>query len=169
LEAVSYRAVRTVFEADIELATSQIASCITRCNVQCKIFKMQQKRHTHSRELSSDFLLGCVQGIAKAAMKANCLLPSTTKTFRWKSCPFECKKTANTNSQMETTARQPFQVFKDHNNRTIQEMLKVSNVYCYRNSNEMSSDDEESEDKEQLNSIHTFPQCSLLGDCGERK
>ena len=49
-------------------------------------------------------------------------------------------------NQIEKAAKQLFQVVKDHNNPTIQEMLDISNVYCYRNA-DGSSDDEDSEDE----------------------
>ena len=46
----------------------------------------------------------------------------------------------NSNNDIETAARQLFNVVKDHNNINIQEMLDVSNVYCYDNACESSSD-----------------------------
>ena len=50
-------------------------------------------------------------------------------------------------NQIEKAAKQLFQVVKDHNNQTtIQEMLDISNVYCYRNA-DSSSDDKDSEDE----------------------
>ena len=49
-------------------------------------------------------------------------------------------------NQIEKAAKQLFQVVKDHNNPTIQEMLDISNVYCYRNA-DGSLDDEDSEDE----------------------
>ena len=79
--------------------------------------------------------------------------------------PIRVRKTPNSSSQMETAARQLFQVVKDHNNGTIQDMLNVSNIYCYRNADETSSDDEESEDTEdELHSIHfpSVPCCMLV-------
>ena len=43
---------------------------------------------------------------------------------------------------MENAARQLFQMVKDHNNKTVQEMLEVSNVYCYRHAGDSSTDDD---------------------------
>ena len=44
----------------------------------------------------------------------------------------------NSNNDIETAARQLFNVLKDHNNITIQEMLDVSNVYCYDDEEEIA-------------------------------
>ena len=44
-------------------------------------------------------------------------------------------------NQIEKAAKQLFQVVKDHNNPTIQEMLDISNVYCYRNADGSSEDE----------------------------
>ena len=52
----------------------------------------------------------------------------------------------HSSNQIEKAAKQLFQVVKDHNNPIIQEMLDISNVYCYRNA-DGSSDDEDSEDE----------------------
>ena len=49
-------------------------------------------------------------------------------------------------NQMETAAKQLFNVVKDHNNPTIQDMLDVSNVYCYRNARDWSSGSDEDKD-----------------------
>ena len=58
---------------------------------------------------------------------------------------------ASSNREMETAARQLFNVVKDHNNATIQEMLDVSNVYCFRHAQESSSSDScEEEDIDDL-------------------
>ena len=48
-------------------------------------------------------------------------------------------------NQVEKAAKQLFQVLKDHNNPTIQEMLDISNVYCYRHAED--SCDEDSDDE----------------------
>ena len=53
----------------------------------------------------------------------------------------------NSNNDIETAARQLFNVVKDHNNITIQEMLDVSNVYCYENACESSSDADDDEEE----------------------
>ena len=53
----------------------------------------------------------------------------------------------NSNNDIETAARQLFNVVKDHNNITIQEMLDVSNVYCYDNACESSSDADDDEEE----------------------
>ena len=47
--------------------------------------------------------------------------------------------------QVERAARQLFQVVKDHNNPTIQEMLDVSNVYCYGEADDSLDDDSDDE------------------------
>ena len=44
-------------------------------------------------------------------------------------------------NQVEKAAKQLFQVVKDHNNPTIQEMLDISNVYCYRHAEDSSDED----------------------------
>ena len=48
-------------------------------------------------------------------------------------------------NQVKKAAKQLFQVVKDHNNPTIQEMLDVSNVYCYRHADDSSDDDSDDE------------------------
>ena len=53
----------------------------------------------------------------------------------------------NSNNDIETAARQLFNVLKDHNSITIQEMLDVSNVYCYDNACESLSDADDDEEK----------------------
>ncbi|CAB3995433.1 sperm receptor for egg jelly-like [Paramuricea clavata] len=62
--------------------------------------------------------------------------------------------------QMETAARQLFQVVKDHNNEAIQEMLDVSNVYCYQNV--VGSDEEDSEDEEIRPTHFPTSPCALV-------
>ena len=54
--------------------------------------------------------------------------------------------------EMETAARQLFNVVKDHNNDSIQQMLDVSSVYCFRNAQESSSDSDEDDVDEVLHS-----------------
>ena len=50
------------------------------------------------------------------------------------------------NNELENAARQLFQTVKDHNNRSIQDMLDISNyVYCYRNAHDSSTDEENDE------------------------
>ena len=62
------------------------------------------------------------------------------------------------NKEMETAARQLLNVVKDHNNHSIQEMLDVSNVYCFRNAQEASSDSDEDDIDDVLYSNATrFP------------
>jgi hypothetical protein len=62
--------------------------------------------------------------------------------------------------QMETAARQLFQVVKDHNNEAIQEMLDVSNVYCYQNV--VGTDEEDSEDEEITPTHFPTSPCALV-------
>ena len=62
------------------------------------------------------------------------------------------RKTAN--HKMETAARQLFQALKDHNNNEIQQMLDVSNVYCYRSCAETSSDEEDDENDHEMDFTH---------------
>ena len=57
----------------------------------------------------------------------------------------------SSNREMETAARQLFNMVKDHNNATIQEMLDVSNVYCFRHAQESSSSD--SCDEEEIDDL----------------
>lgn len=73
--------------------------------------------------------------------------------------PIRVRTKAETNNEMETAARQLFQVVKDHNNATIQAMLEVSNVYCYRNAEDTSTDDESQEN------IHFLPRHFPLVPC----
>ena len=62
------------------------------------------------------------------------------------------------NKEMETAARQLFNVVTDHNNGTIQEMLDVSNVYCFRNAQDSSSDSDDEDINDLLHSNSTrFP------------
>ena len=62
------------------------------------------------------------------------------------------------NNELENAARQLFQTVKDHNNRSIQDMLDISNVYCYRNSHDSSTDEENDEEEydEEFHPTH-FP------------
>ena len=69
--------------------------------------------------------------------------------------PIRVRTKNATGNEMETAACQLFQVVKDHNNSSIQEMLDASNVYCYQNAGERSTDDELDNDVE-LTSNH-FP------------
>ena len=62
--------------------------------------------------------------------------------------------------QMETAARQLFQVVKDHDNETIQEMLDVSNVYCYQHA--VGTDEEDSEDEEITPTHFPTSPCALV-------
>jgi hypothetical protein len=47
---------------------------------------------------------------------------------------------------------------KDHNNRSIQDMLDISNVYCYHNAHDSSTDEENDEEEydEEFHPTH-FP------------
>ena len=76
--------------------------------------------------------------------------------------PIRVRTKNATGNEMETAACQLFQVVKDHNNSSIQEMLDASNVYCYQNAGERSTDDELDSDVE-LTSNH-FPNrpCILM-------
>mgnify|MGYP002803952926 FL=1 len=76
--------------------------------------------------------------------------------------PIRVRTKNATGNEMETAARQLFQVVKDHNNASIQEMLNSSNVYCYRNAGDTSRDDELDSDVE-FSSNH-FPNrpCVLM-------
>ena len=70
------------------------------------------------------------------------------------------------NEEMETAARQLFQVVKDHNNQSIQDMIDVSNTYCYRNAS-VESSEAESEDEEEYEEFHpkhfpTVPCCFVI-------
>jgi hypothetical protein len=71
---------------------------------------------------------------------------------------------------METAARQLFQVVKDHNNRSIQDMIDVSNTYCYRSAS-VESSEAESEDEEEYEEFHlkhfpTVPCCFVIVNHG---
>jgi hypothetical protein len=44
---------------------------------------------------------------------------------------------------MDTAALQLFQVVKDHNNATVQEMLDASNAHCYQDVQSSSNDEAE--------------------------
>ena len=66
------------------------------------------------------------------------------------------RTSSDSNNEMEKAAKRLFQVVKDHNNNTIQEMLHISNVYCYKNSEGTPSDDDEEDDEPEFASIH-FP------------
>ena len=54
----------------------------------------------------------------------------------------QIKVRGSASNEMENAARQLFQTVKDHNNKTVQEMLEVSNVYCYRHAGDSSTDDD---------------------------
>ncbi|CAB4008241.1 Hypothetical predicted protein [Paramuricea clavata] len=76
----------------------------------------------------------------------------------------------NGNQEMETAARQLFQVVKDHNNQSIQDMIDVSNTYCYRNAS-VESSEAESEDEEEYEEFHpkhfpTVPCCFVIVNHG---
>ena len=66
----------------------------------------------------------------------------------------------------ETAARQLFQTVKDHNNPTMQEMVDVSNTYCYRNAPASSSDtdDEDEDEYDEFQPTHfpTVPCCFVI-------
>ncbi|XP_028403921.1 uncharacterized protein LOC114526506 [Dendronephthya gigantea] len=79
--------------------------------------------------------------------------------------PIRVRKSSGSNNEMEKAAKQLFQVLKDHNNKSIQEMLQVSNVYCYRNSEGTPSDDDSDEDDDDGRLVSSyFPNvpCCLL-------
>ncbi len=56
-------------------------------------------------------------------------------------------------NQIETAAKQLFNVVKDHNNPKIQDMLDVSNMYCYRNAQDWSSGSDQDEDDTEVEEI----------------
>ena len=49
-------------------------------------------------------------------------------------------------NEMENAARKLSQTVKDYNKKTVQEMLEVSNVYCYRHAGDSSIDDDSDEE-----------------------
>ena len=69
----------------------------------------------------------------------------------------------DSNALMEKAARELFQVVKDHNNACIQEMLDLSNTYCYNNSVvESSSDDEDDKQMKLLSNRFPCVPCVLV-------
>ena len=69
---------------------------------------------------------------------------------------------------IETAARQLFQTVKDHNNATIQEMVDISNTYCYRNATASSSEteDEDEDDEFYTNHFPTVACCFVIVNHG---
>ena len=67
---------------------------------------------------------------------------------------------------METAARQLFQTVKDHDNASMQEMVDVSNTYCYQNApdsqSESENEDEEEYDEFQPTHFPTVPCCLVI-------
>ena len=59
-------------------------------------------------------------------------------------------------SEMEMAAKQLFQTVKDHNNKTIIEMLDLSNVYCYKNASDGLTHEDSNEDNKEFHPKH-FP------------
>ena len=58
----------------------------------------------------------------------------------------QIKVRGSAGNEMENAPRQLFQTVKDHNNKTVQEMLEESNVYCYRHAGDSSTDDDSDEE-----------------------
>ena len=80
--------------------------------------------------------------VTRPRFSLNC----TTKRWSRISHLFEWVNSGQ-NRQTETAAKQLFQVIKDHNTEAVQEMLDVSNVYCYQEAG-ASSDSPDSDDED---------------------
>ncbi len=67
---------------------------------------------------------------------------------------------------METAACQLFQTIKDHDNLSMQEMVDVSNTYCYQNApdsqSETENEDEEEYEEFQPTHFPTVPCCLVI-------
>ena len=73
----------------------------------------------------------------------------------------QIKVRGSASNEMENAARQLFQTVKDHNNKTVQEMLEVSNVYCYCHAGDSSTDDD-SDDEFYPTHFPSLPCCFTI-------
>lgn len=80
----------------------------------------------------------CTEESIFAALHNEDMEPDITK--------IRLRRNVNSND-IETAARQLFNVVKDHNNITIREMLDLSNVYCYNNACDSSSDADDDDEE----------------------
>ena len=75
--------------------------------------------------------------------------------------PIRVRVSSGQNRQTETAAKQLFQMIKDHNNEAVQEMLDLSNVYCYQEAAD-SSDDPDSGDEDICPSHFRTVPCAIV-------
>jgi hypothetical protein len=176
LEAVVCRAVWRVRETDIDIARNQIASkrlrldqvvssmngvqfffsCVTSvmCNAKSAKDDDNETSYTHESYPAIAYFVvykecaTCNEKILFSTIHNEELDAEVTR--------MRVRKSSDSNNEMEKAAKQLFQVVKDHSNNTIQEMLQISNVYCYKNSEGTPSDDDEEDDQPEFASTH-FP------------
>ena len=158
--AIACRATWRVREDDIEQATLQIASKRLLLNDVIQAIE------------GVVFFFSCISGVCCndetifAALHNEDVEPEITQI-----------NVRNRGKQdLETAAKQLFQTVKDHNNPTMQEMVDVSNSYCYHNAPASSSDTEdededEEEDEEEDDEFHpthfpTVPCCFVIVNHG---
>ena len=177
LKAVSCRAIWRVRRTDIELARNQIASKRLRLDeillemngvqffLSAITSQMSNPKLSHDEDSEAPdsypaiayFIVYKESDTCNENVQFTALHNEDVET---ELTPIRVRTGTTTGKEMETAARQLFQVVKDHNNASIQQMLDVSNVYCYRNAGDTSSDDELDSDVE-LSSNH-FPNCPCV-------
>ena len=105
----------------------------------------------HKATLASHFSL-CSNNARRAARRS-CILHFTRNTLNRTLHQFEFDPLHIRTSREEKAVKHLFNIMKDHNNATIQEMLDASNVYCYRNGQDWSSDSDEEEDDSKIEEL----------------
>ncbi|CAB4024379.1 Hypothetical predicted protein [Paramuricea clavata] len=161
LEAIACRAVWRVRETDIDIARNHIASKRLRLD-QVISLKNGVLFFFPALQVSCVLLFKTISSSPVMCEEcATCnekILFSTThdEELDAEVTRIRVRKSSDSNNEMEKAAKQLFQVVKDHSNNTIQEMLQISNAYCYKNSEGTPSDDDEEDYEPKFVSNH-FP------------
>ncbi|CAB4032953.1 Hypothetical predicted protein, partial [Paramuricea clavata] len=176
LEAVACRAVWRVRETNIDIARNQIASKRLRLDqvvssmngvqffFSCVTSVMCNAKSAKDDDNETSYTPESYPAIAYFVVYKECatcnekILFSTihNEELEAEVSRIRARKSSDSNNEMEKAAKQLFQVVKDHSNNTIQEMLQISNAYCYKNSEGTPSDDDEEDDQPEFVSTH-FP------------
>lgn len=185
--AIACRATWRVREDDIEQATLQIASKRLLLNdvieaIEGVVFffscisgvcsNANRKRDPNSRPRNSD-TYPCVSFFIVFEPNERCNDETIFAALHNEDVEPEITRINVRNrgkQDLETAAKQLFQTVKDHNNPTMQEMVDVSNSYCYRNAPVSSSntDDEDEEEDDEFHPTHfpTVPCCFVIVNHG---
>ena len=123
-------------------------------NAKCATEEQEVKTTPESYPAISFFIVykeceSCSEDTLFAALHNEDMEPEIT--------PIRVRGQQPTEADLETAARQLFNVIKDHNNQSVQQMLDISNTYCCENAERSSSDSQLDHDDGTQAQTNHFP------------